>query len=189
MIALSVTETPTEPATPLPPNEPARAMAPAAAVIFEVSVAVSPIPAEPAVISLVRESLMKAEVVLSIVLAEPAPAAPNFAPLPEPAATATPIERAWIVGDEAAVRTIPPVLVSFVFTIEAVVTVVTVLTATATPAATPTPLPFGTAIPIPPAAVLMVDVSSTRTCTAVGEEEAAVTPAAFEITAVVEFRI
>ena len=124
-----------------------------------------------------------------IVLAEPAPAAPNFTPLPEPAATATPIDKAWIVGIAAAVTTMPPLLASFVFTTDAVVTLVTVFTATATPTATPAPLPLGIAIPMPPAAVLMVEVSSTRTWTAVAEAEVAVTPAAFEITAVVELRI
>ena len=188
-IVLSVIETPTEPATPLPPNCPESAKAPAAARMLDVSVAERLIPPLPAMISREEESLIKASVVLSIALLDPAPAAPNFTPLPEPAATATPIERAEIVGLDVALTAMPPVLVSLELTSEAVVAVVTVLTATATPAATPAPLPFGTATATPPAAVITVEVSSTRTCTAVAEADVALTPAALEITAVVALRM
>ena len=186
----SVTDAPTEPATPPPPSEPAIAKAPATARMFARSSAETVIqPPLAAMPSGPTASLTKASVVLLTVLPEPAPAPANFPPVPEPAATATPIVHAWMVGSEEASMPMPPALVSFVVTTEAVVVLVTRFSAAATPAATPNPAPLGMAMPTPPAIVQIFDFSSsalTRTLDA--PVCVVVTPTASAITASVAIR-
>ena len=77
-----------------------------------------------------------------------------------PAATATPIVHALIVGVDTAVTDTPPAVTTFEPSMKAFVTPMTSLVATDTPAARPPASFLGMAIPIPPPQALLVDVSS-----------------------------
>ena len=165
VISLRVTDTPREPDVDPPPNSPAMARVPATARMFDVSFAETVIPPLLAVIPI--RSLtpwIKASVVLSISLPDPAPAPANFPPVDGPSAAATPIVHARMSGDAVAVTTMPPALTSrvstTVSTTVARVTVVMRFSAAAIPKPSPDPLAFGITMPMPPAKAQIFDFAA-----------------------------
>ena len=161
LISLRVTDTPREPDVDPPPNSPAMARVPATARMFDVSSAETVIPPSLAVIPFgPLTSRMKASVVLSISLPDPAPAPANFPPVDGPSAAATPIVHARMSGDAVAVTTMPPALTSRVLTTVARVTVVMRFSAAAMPKPSPDPLAFGITMPMPPAKAQIFDFAS-----------------------------
>ena len=161
VISLRVTDTPREPDVDPPPNSPATARVPATARMFDVSSAETVIPPSLAVIPI--RSLtpwIKASVLLTISLPDPAPAPANFPPVEGPSAAATPIVHARMSGDAVAVTTMSPALTSRVLTTEARVSAVMRFSAAAMPKPSPDPPAFGITMPMPPAKAQIFDFAS-----------------------------